>query len=115
MAVSTDGGQTFSDHVVYDNPCASVNYGHQFVNVSVDSAGNVYAVYNDNHNLFYSFSTDHGQTWSGPYQLNVAPSATAIFPWSTALGNGKLDIVWYGTSYYDGVNPPGSYPASAQG
>lgn len=113
MAVSTDGGQTFTDHVVYDNPNTSVSYGHQFVNVSVDSAGNVYSVYNDNHNLFYSFSTNHGQTWSGPFQVNKSPSATAIFPWSTALGNGKLDIVWYGTSYYDGVNPPDNYPSSA--
>ena len=113
MAVSTDGGQTFTDHVVYDNPNMSASYGHQFVNVSVDGAGNVYAVYDDNHNMFYSFSTDHGQTWSGPYQVNASPSATAIFPWSVAAGNGKLDIVWYGTSYYDGVNPPDNYPNSA--
>ena len=113
MAVSTDGGKTFTDHVVYDNPNTSASYGHQFVNISVDSAGNVYSVYNDNHNLYYSFSTNHGQTWSGPYQVNASPSATAIFPWSTALGNGKLDIVWYGTSYYDGANPPDNYPSTA--
>lgn len=51
MGVSTDGGKTFSDHVVYDNPDTPISYGHQFVNVSVDSAGNVYSVYSDNHNL----------------------------------------------------------------
>lgn len=113
MAVSTDGGKTFTDYPVYTNPNASVSYGHQFVNVSVDKAGNVYSVFSDNHNLFYSFSTDHGQTWSAPTQVNVAPSATAIMPWSVAGDAGKLDIVWYGTSYYDGVNAPDSYPASA--
>jgi hypothetical protein len=81
--------------------------------VSVDKAGNVYSVYSDNHTVGYSFSTDHGQTWSGPFQVSKTPSNTAIYPWSTALGAGKIDIVWYGTSYYDGVNPPDNYPSSA--
>jgi len=113
MAVSTDGGQTFTDYPVYTNPNVTADYGHQFVNVSIDSAGNVYSVYNDNHNLFYSYSTTHGQTWSVPRQINSGASATAIFPWSVAGNAGKLDVVWYGTSYYDGTNPPDSYPASA--
>ena len=34
-------------------------------------------------------------------------------PWSVAGAAGKLDVVWYGTSYYDGVNPPDSYPSTA--
>lgn len=113
MAVSTDGGSTFTDYPVYINPDVSVGYNHNFTNVSVDRAGNVYSVYSDNHNLFYSFSTDHGKTWSAPFQVNKGTSKTAIFPWSTAGANGKIDIVWYGTSYYDGVNPPDSYPSTA--
>ncbi|HEX6818680.1 MAG TPA: sialidase family protein [Ktedonobacterales bacterium] len=113
MAVSTDGGATFTDYPVYDNPNHNVSYGHQFVNVSLDSAGNVYSVYSDNHNLFYSYSTNHGQTWSAPRQINSGASATAIMPWSVAGQAGHLDVVWYGTSYYDGVNPPDNYPASA--
>ena len=113
MAVSTDGGRTFTDYKVYDNPQTSVSYGHQFVNVSVDRAGNLYSVYSDNHNVYYSFSTTHGQTWSGPFQVNKSPSATAIEPWSVAGDPGKLDIVWYGTSYYDGVTVPDNYPATA--
>ncbi len=113
LAVSRDGGKTFTDYPVYVNPDPSVDYGHQFVNVSVDGAGTVYVVYNDNHNLFYSFSTDGGQTWSGPTQVNQAPSATAIMPWSVACAPGELDVVWYGTSFYDGVTAPDNYPASA--
>ncbi len=113
VAVSTDGGKTFTDNMVYNNPDITVSYGHQFVNLSIDKAGNLYSVYCDNHNIYYSYSTDHGTTWSAPVQVNSDPSATAIFPWSVANNAGHLDIVWYGTSYYDGINPPDNYPMSA--
>ncbi len=113
VAVSTDGGKTFTDNMVYNNPDTTVSYGHQFVNLSIDKAGNLYSVYSDNHNIYYSYSTNHGTTWSAPVQVNSAPSATAIFPWSVANNAGHLDIVWYGTSYYDGVNPPDNYPMRA--
>lgn len=112
MAVSTDGGATFTDYPVYINPDAMVGYGHQFVNVSVDKAGNVYSVYTDDHHVCYSFSTDHGRTWSGPYLVSGS-SGTQIFPWSTAGDAGKLDVVYYQTPYYDGVNTPDTYPSSA--
>jgi hypothetical protein len=112
MAVSTDGGASFTDYPVYINPDATVGYGHQFVNVSVDRAGNVYSVYTDDHHVYYSFSTDHGRTWSGPFLITTT-SGTQIFPWSTAGDAGKLDVVYYQTPYYDGVNTPDNYPASA--
>ena len=112
MAVSTDGGSTFTDYPVYINPDATVGYGHQFVNVSVDRAGNVYSVYTDDHHVYYSFSQDHGRTWSGPYLITTT-SGTQIFPWSTAGDAGKLDVVYYQTPYYDGVNTPDNYPNSA--
>jgi len=113
IAVSIDGGQSFTDYQVYVKPDVTVSYGHQFVNVSVDQAGNVYLVYNDNHNMFYSYSTTFGQSWNGPFRINTSPSNTAIFPWSSAGPAGTLDVVWYGSSYYDGVNPPDSYPMTA--
>ena len=112
IAISRDGGQTFTDQTVYVNPDPSVSYGHQFINATVDRAGTVYVVYNDNHNLFYSFSTNSGLTWTGPIQVNQPPSATAIMPWSIACAPGELDIVWYGTSFFNGTAPD-NYPASA--
>ena len=112
MAVSTDGGQTFTDYPVYINPNATVGYGHQFVNVSVDRAGNVYSVYTDDHHVYYSYSTDHGKTWSLP-ALVTTTSGTQIFPWATAGDAGKLDVVYYQTPYYDGSNTPDNYPTSA--
>ena len=112
ISVSIDGGVTFTGYKVYNNPDTTVDYGHQFINVSVDNAGNVYVVYDDNHNMFYSFSTNFGRSFSGPFQVNKTPSNTAIFPWSAAGNAGQLDIVWYGTSFYDG-RAPDNYPSTA--
>ena len=113
VGVSTDGGATFTDKPVYINPDPTVGYGHQFTNVAIDAAGNVYAVYGDNHSIWYSWSSDHGTTWSAPRKVNSGSAATAIFPWTAAGGAGKIDIVYYGTSYYDGVTVPDDYPAGA--
>jgi hypothetical protein len=113
IGVSTDGGNTFTDYPVYNNPNVNVDYGHQFINVSVDRGNNVYVVFTDDHNLFYSFSKTFGQAWSGPYQINKSPSNTAIMPWSSGGSAGGLDVVWYGTSFYNGVDHPDTYPSTA--
>ncbi|HEY3184972.1 MAG TPA: sialidase family protein [Gaiellaceae bacterium] len=113
MAVSTDGGRTFTDYPVYVAPSDKVGLNHQFPNVTVDRAGNVYALWSDDHDVSYAVSTDRGRTWSKPVQVNKPPVRTAIFPWAVAGDAGKLDVVYYGTSYYDGVVPPDNYPQSA--
>jgi hypothetical protein len=112
MAVSTDGGQSFTDYPVYVNKKATVDYGHQFVNVSVDRAGNVYSVYTDDHHVYYSYSTTHGKTWHGPFLITTT-TGTQIFPWSTAGDAGKLDVVYYQTSYYSSKQIPDTYPTKA--
>jgi hypothetical protein len=113
MAVSTDGGRTFTDYPVYVSPSPQVGLNHQFPNVTVDRAGNVYALWSDDRDVYYAVSTDRGKTWSKPVQVNKPPATTAIFPWAVAGDAGKLDVVYYGTSYYDGVVPPDNYPSSA--
>ena len=46
---------------------------------------------------------------SKPVRVNGAPAKTAIFPWAVAADAGKLDVVYYGTSYHDagGTAAPG--------
>jgi hypothetical protein len=112
MAVSTDGGLTFADYPVYVGPSDQVGYSHQFPNVAVDAAGNVYAVFSDDRRVLYSVSRDRGRTWSPPQTVSRTPANTAIFPWAAAGDTGKLDVVYYGTEY-DGPGPPDTYPASA--
>ncbi len=97
MAVSTDGGLTFNDYPVYANPDPTANYGTQFLQAATDQSGTVYEIFSDGVNLFYSYSTTHGQTWNGPYQINQPPSSWAVEPWIAAGAAGKIDVVWYGT------------------
>ncbi len=69
---STDGGHTFSaPHRVNDDPVSSVKW-HWFGTLSVAPNGRIDAVWLDTRNaanntdsqLFYSYSTDAGDTWS---------------------------------------------------
>jgi hypothetical protein len=114
VAVSTDGGKTFTDHVAYANPDVTADYQNNFPNIAVDKAGNVYAVYSDDKAVFYSFSSDHGQTWHGPYQVSK-PGETAIYPWTTAGDAGKVDIVYYKTPFLANTTypNPSNFPSSA--
>jgi len=109
VAVSLNGGRTFTDHLIYENPVPTITYDHQFPSIAVDRSGVVYAAFTDNTNTYYSFSTDFGNTWSLPRQVNTSPANTAIFPWITA-GNGAVDIVYYGSSYVKAGVVPDNYP-----
>jgi hypothetical protein len=115
IAVSSDGGVTWHDYNIYINPNAdTVHYDNQFPNVTVDRAGNVYAFYSDDRNTYYSYSTNHGQTWHGPSRVNPA-GETAIFPWATAGDAGKVDVVYYKTPWVssDASNPTPAESAPA--
>jgi hypothetical protein len=83
--------------------------GNFFPISAVDAAGNVYAAWTDtgNRNVYYSYSTDGGATFSTAGQVNSAPANTNVFPWAVAGANGRLAVVWYGT---DAINDPSNFP-----
>ena len=89
---------TFTDYVIYQSPDASASFGNNFPAVAVDTAGNAYATWSDDQNVYLAYSTDHGQRWSAPGKVNhPAAATTAIYPWLTAGQPGKVDVVYYGT------------------
>ena len=95
LAVSGDGGHTWSDRPV---PCStapsSTDLNHNFPNISVDPAGRIWYAWSNDHVIGTAMSSDHGQTWtcSGPVSTG---SAQAIFPWLAATSAG-VDLVYYG-------------------
>jgi hypothetical protein len=83
--------------------------GHLFPAVATDRAGNVYGAWidtNDN-NVYYSYSTDQGATWSSPVQVNVAPAVTNEFLWAQGGAAGTLALGWLGT---DVAGQPDDFP-----
>jgi hypothetical protein len=95
LGVSSDGGHTWSDRAI---PCStepsSTDLNHNFPNVSVDPAGNLWYAWSDDSTIRTAESRNHGQTWtcSPPVSTNTAQ---AIFPWLAATSKG-VDLVYYG-------------------
>ncbi len=95
VAVSNDGGYSWSDRPI---PCSvkpGASLDHQFPNVSVDPAGNLWMAWSDDKNVFAATSPDHGVSWScsAPVSTNTVQ---AVFPWLAATSAG-VDLVYYGT------------------
>ncbi|HEY4428016.1 MAG TPA: hypothetical protein VGN08_07415 [Solirubrobacteraceae bacterium] len=116
LAVSSDGGHTWTDRAI---PCsvapASSDLDHNFPNVSVDPAGDIWYAWSDNRTIRTAKSSDHGQSWSCSSSVSTG-SAQAIFPWLAATSAG-VDLVYYGaptrtnqTFYVDFVQNPGGTP-----
>jgi len=103
--------------------------GGNFPTMAIDKAGNLYAVWeqapiNDSGQVIgdtvlkYSFSTDQGNTWAAPIQIQTSGSPLGtlhnnVFAWAVAGDDGRVDIAWYGTP---GVAPnPSNGPDSCTG
>jgi hypothetical protein len=116
LAVSADGGHTWTDQPI---PCsvasAATDLNHNFPNISVDPAGNVWYAWSNDRSIRTAKSTDHGRTWTCSAAVSTG-SAQAIFPWLAATSAG-VDLVYYGaptaknqTFYVDFVQNPGGTP-----
>ncbi|MHB8719026.1 MAG: hypothetical protein ACYDAC_09075 [Candidatus Dormibacteria bacterium] len=81
--------------------------GANFPTMSVDSAGNLYAVWEQapgapgavtgNTLLMYATSADQGNTWKVS-QLPTPGLNTNVFAWIAAGDPGRVDVAWYGSA-----------------
>jgi hypothetical protein len=77
-----------------------------FPSVAIDNASNVYIVYSDSHNVFFTVSKDQAASWSVPVRVsNGSASKSAIGPWITAGDAGKVNITWWGTTAASNNDP----------
>jgi hypothetical protein len=95
VAVSTDGGQTFTYHPVALDPSGASLVWTGTVNT--DGAGTVYFAWSDEKNSYLDVSRDGGKTWTKPKKLN-APNTAAVYPTVAGGKAGRVDIAWYGTT-----------------
>ena len=109
--VSDPSGLNCTDMLVADLG-ANAKTGGDFPTLAVDRAGNLYAVWEEapltagvisgDVALKYSYSTDQGNTWSTPIQIDTSGSPVGtlhqnVFAWINAGDDGRVNIVWYGT------------------
>jgi hypothetical protein len=82
--------------------CGAAGLGNLFPALAVDDFGHVYAVWSDNTDIYYSYSTDHGTSWSSAIKVTRVTQPTTqagmsnVFPWVAADADGHVAIAWYG-------------------
>lgn len=97
VSVSTDLGKSWKANLVYHAPLFT-DFSNVFPSLAVDPVnGNLYAVWSDGVHVYFSTSSDQGSSWTPAVVVNTAPAPTALFPW-VAVYNGKVDVVYYGTT-----------------
>jgi hypothetical protein len=102
VAVSADGGHTFTDRPVACSTKSGGTLNHQFPNISVAPNGTLVETWSNDSNVFGAFSRDHGITWTctGAISTNTRQ---AIEPWVVAGASGA-DLVYYATKDAPGPN-----------
>jgi hypothetical protein len=94
LAVSRDGGSTWTDRPI---PCSyepGATIAQNFPNVSVAPNGTLWYAWSDGKQIRTATSGDHGATWRCSGVVSSG-SPQAIFPWLVATSNG-VDLVYYG-------------------
>jgi len=109
ISKSTDGGTSWSTNLidVSSSPpdCSAFNCGWAFLGgqmvMTSDASGNLYALWNAGadpaspERIYFSKSTNGGNTWSTKFDVSSAPSGTHhAFPAIAATGNGDVRISW---------------------
>jgi len=110
--VSDPSGLNCTDILIRDlGP--GVKTGGDFPTMAIDNAGNLYTVWEQapidasgnivgDTVLKYSYSTDQGNNWADPIQIDTSGSPVGtlhnnVFAWMVAGDDGRVNIVWYGT------------------
>jgi hypothetical protein len=119
--VSDPSGLNCTDLLVKDLG-SNGRTGANFPTMAIDKSGNLYAVWEQastdaNGNvigdtvLMYSHSTNEGNSWSRPIQIDTSGSADGVlhnnvFAWIAAGDDGRVNIAWYGTPGLSNPNDP---------
>jgi len=116
VSLTTGTTLSFTDYQIFScgagSTCPSgAGLGNLFPALAVDNFGNVYAVWSDNRDIYYSYSTTHGTSWSSAIKVTQSTSQAGmsnVFPWVAADANGHVAIAWYGSDHTYGDDHSGN-------
>jgi hypothetical protein len=102
VAVSTDDGSTYQWRPVVGAPPASgiagVSTGVGGLQIAVDDAGELYAMWSTGRRVMVVRSPDGGRTWSPPLDVTAPGLAQVALPALAAGPAGDLGVAYYGSS-----------------
>ncbi|HET7567917.1 MAG TPA: hypothetical protein VFJ91_07995 [Gaiellaceae bacterium] len=90
--------------------------GTVFPWIAADAAGNLMAVWIDRNdrNVYETVSTDGGESWTAPLQVNSPPARTNTFPQVAGGAAGTFVVAWYGSdSTLDSDSQPANTSADS--
>jgi hypothetical protein len=108
---TTDHGKTWQPGIggtpiIIANRAGKVD--NIFPVIAIDNSGNLYVAWSEKsastYDIYYTSSTDRGNTWRTPVRVNTTDLKLNIFPYIAAGSDGRVDVVWYGTTSVN--NPP---------
>jgi hypothetical protein len=97
MAVSLDGGRTWTNHTVH-NADPSTRVDAVFPWAAVDAGGNLYAVWSTTTAVYLSRSTDQGSTWTTPVRVSDPSVYATVLPAVIGGRDGTVDVAYIGTT-----------------
>ncbi len=105
VAVTEDDGLTWETHLVSQDVPAK----RHDVELAVDDAGTVYALWVSDDDLPYLVhSTDHGRTWSDPLMVAKPGLNTTTFPTLAAGAADRVALVYLGTTSDEAIPDMGA-------
>ncbi len=119
VAVSTDGGLTWTDHVAMDVSTFRGDeiLGNLFPWLTWDRAGNLYvmaglggkdAAGTPTNGMYNAVSKDKGQAWSAMTKINAGPGAV-VFPTMVGGKAGVVDFAWLESTALDQGDQNGTW------
>jgi hypothetical protein len=106
VARSSDGGSTWTRHRIA--AFGDHNPANIFPELTIDKAGTLYVTWSQTQgpgsdesgltgeqDVYYTYSTNSGLTWTPPINLTPSTGKTAVFPWMVAGDPGQVDVVYY--------------------
>jgi len=111
VLMTEDDGQTWSMSLVSED----LPLGGHDVDLAVDEAGNVYALFLSGGMPYFAVSRDHGATWSSPVMVAMTGVTASKFNAIAAGAPGKVAFAHVGTTIADPQDLPrgtcGALPA----
>jgi hypothetical protein len=103
VAVSTDGGNTWSRHAPPEHepwPTVAAMMSGQAIPrwvepLAWDSVGNLYDLWTDSAGVWLARSADRGATWTRRRVAAPAPHRVCFYPYLVARGAGELAATWF--------------------